>query len=560
MGNFAEISDGALAQAAAAGDLAAFEVLVGRYQRLLYRDALGYLGSHDDALDAVQEALVGALRRFHQLREPVKVGPWLRAAVRHRSLNMLRSQRRRMEAHAGYGQRAVVEAPLEGGISDPAARLLGLLPKSSATAFLLHYVDGLPLAEVAKQLDTNTSSVKQRLYRARRHLQTEALVMAKEQGDALSEDFNARVVAHLLKSGEDDRMHMRYEAAKAHFNEVLAIEPGHPVALLEWGRTYNPFGWPDADQVGALERAAKAAPDSIEVLAELELAYRQPGFEGQHKALSEKLLERLARLLAKDGADVDALRCKARYLMGRQAFESALDLLSIALKEAPQNQAIEYQYGLCLSRLGRRDEAVPVYRAVIEKGESSFWGFSAHRQLATHLAYRADDIEGALAHMEAGWRLSGWVNERGNLIYFCSGANRLDRALALFEEAPDEPYHPRVYATVGMAYLQTNRLGEAAKLLGLAVEKATDANFIAELDLHLARIAAQSGQAELANRHLGAGLVLDLNKRSALAASKPNSFWRRWTHWLEETLGTLGEEWAEVEDLLVAVRRDLAAY
>ena len=61
MKDTAEIGDGSLAQAAAAGDLAAFEALVRRYQHLLYRDALGYLGSHDEALDAVQEALIGAL-------------------------------------------------------------------------------------------------------------------------------------------------------------------------------------------------------------------------------------------------------------------------------------------------------------------------------------------------------------------------------------------------------------------------------------------------------------------------------------------------------------------
>ena len=53
MKDTAEIGDGSLAQAAAAGDLAAFEALVRRYQHLLYRDALGYLGSHDEALDAV---------------------------------------------------------------------------------------------------------------------------------------------------------------------------------------------------------------------------------------------------------------------------------------------------------------------------------------------------------------------------------------------------------------------------------------------------------------------------------------------------------------------------
>ena len=145
-------TDGTLARAAAAGDLAAFEALVRRHQHQLYREALGYLGSHDEALDAVQETLIGALKRFHQLREPVKVGPWLRTAVRHRSLNMLRDRRRRAEIHARYGETLEGDALSEGGAHGPVARLLDRLPPASAAAFLLHYVDGRPLEAVAREL------------------------------------------------------------------------------------------------------------------------------------------------------------------------------------------------------------------------------------------------------------------------------------------------------------------------------------------------------------------------------------------------------------------------
>ena len=124
--NTAGTSDDSLARAAAAGDVAACEALVERHQHQLYRDALGYLGSHDDALDAVQEALVGALRRFHQLREPVRVGSWLRTAVRNRSLNMLRDRRRRSDAHAATPRTCKTAAPRKA--SHPAARLLDRLP------------------------------------------------------------------------------------------------------------------------------------------------------------------------------------------------------------------------------------------------------------------------------------------------------------------------------------------------------------------------------------------------------------------------------------------------
>ena len=114
---------------------------------------------------------------------------------------MLRAHRRRVEAHARYGDAVEDDRTLGSGVPGPVASLLDQLPLASATAFLLHYVDGLPLEAVARDLGRDPASVKQRLYRARRHLRREALVMAKQQRNALPDDFAAHVVAHLLKSG-----------------------------------------------------------------------------------------------------------------------------------------------------------------------------------------------------------------------------------------------------------------------------------------------------------------------------------------------------------------------
>ena len=432
MKDTAEIGDGSLAQAAAAGDLAAFEALVRRYQHLLYRDALGYLGSHDEALDAVQEALIGALKRFDQLREPVKVGHWLRTAVRRRSLNMLRAHRRRVEAHARYGDAVEDDRTLGSGVPGPVASLLDQLPLASATAFLLHYVDG--------------------------------------------------------------------------------------------------------------------------VLAELELAYRQPGFEAQGEELRRKLLDLADRRLAADRADGEALYCKARLLRGARDFAQALALLEAALQQMPENQAVRYDYGLCLSRLNRHGEAMPVYQSVLHRDQTTFWAYSAHRQLATHLAYRADDIEAAVQHMEAAWRLSQKVNEAGNLIYFYSGAGRLDQGLELYEGCRAYPYHPRVYAAVGMGYVQVGRWDEAERAFDRALEKAPDGEFAAEMHLHLARIAHQSERLERTDGHLRHGLALDPSQRRQLAGPQGSPFWRQWTQWLVEALEVVGKERRQVQDLLEAIR------
>lgn len=553
----AGIGDDSLARAAAAGDLAAFEALVRRHQHQLYREALGFLGSHDDALDAVQEALIGALKRFHQLREPVKVGPWLRTAVRHRSLNMLRDRRRRVEAHARYGESWEGEGGSEGEPPGPAARLLDRLPPASAAAFLLHYVDGRPLEAVARELQSTPASVKQRLYRARRHLREEALAMARENGDALPDDFASRVVAHLLKSGRDDRLHMRYEAARAHFQEVLDLQPGHSTALLEWGRTYGPMEAPGPDQVGALERAARAAPDSLEVVAELELACRQPGREERSRELKQRVLALADRRLAANEVDEEALYCKARLLRGAGEFARALPLLKSLVTLAPRDPACLYEYGLCLSRLDRHEEAAPVYESVLRGEGTTFWAFCGHRQLATHHAYRTGEMEKAMGHMEAAWRLIQSPGEAGNLIYFHSGAGRPDRGLELYEENREHLHQPRVHAAAGMGYLLACQPGEAEGAFHQALEGASDGDFAAEIHLHLARIAHEADRPEGMDRHLRRGLFLDLGRRGQLAGPPGSPFRRWWTRWLAESLQAVGVERGGGKALLAEVKREL---
>ena len=549
--------DGSLARAAADGDLAAFEALVRRHQQQLYRDALGYLGSHDDALDAVQEALVGSLKRFQQLREPAKVGAWLRSAVRHRSLNLLRARRRRIEAQARYGEVQQDGGRFAGEAPGPAARLLDRLPPETASAFRLHYVDGQPLEAVARALDATPAGVKQRLYRARRHLRKEALAMAREHGDALPDDFASRVVAHLLKSGREDRLHMRYEAARAHFREILDLQPGHSTALLEWGRTYGPFDFPGEDQVGALERAARAAPDSLEVLAELELACRRPGCEERSRELRPGVLALADRRLAADEGDVEALYCKARLLRRAGDFAQALPLLEALVERAPEDQAFLYEYGLCLSRLDRHGEAAPVYERVLREEGTTFWGFCAHRQLATHHAYRSGEMKEAIRHMEAAWRLMPTAGEAGNLIYFHSGAGRPDRGLELYEENRGDLHQPRVHAAAGMGYLLTGQPEEAEAAFHHALEGVSDDDFAAEVHLHLARLAHEAGRPGGVDRHLRRGLSLDLGRRGQLAGPPGSAFRRWWTRWLGESLQAVGVERGGVKALLTAVEREL---
>src|SRR5262249_46039200 len=82
-----EAEDAVLVARARRGDVAALEFLVRRYLRPAYIVALSVVRSAADAEDVAQEALMGALHRLDQCREPDRFARWLFTAVRHRAFN-----------------------------------------------------------------------------------------------------------------------------------------------------------------------------------------------------------------------------------------------------------------------------------------------------------------------------------------------------------------------------------------------------------------------------------------------------------------------------------------
>jgi RNA polymerase sigma factor (sigma-70 family) len=72
-----------LVRDAQAGDVAALGVLLDRYRAAMLAVALSVLGRPSDAEDAVQDAMLTALGRIQDLRDPGAIGPWLKMVVRN---------------------------------------------------------------------------------------------------------------------------------------------------------------------------------------------------------------------------------------------------------------------------------------------------------------------------------------------------------------------------------------------------------------------------------------------------------------------------------------------
>jgi RNA polymerase sigma-70 factor (ECF subfamily) len=163
--------------AAAAGSVvdADFDALFrSTYPRLVV--ALGLLGDPAAAEDAVQDAFVQALRHWARVRTYDDPAAWVRRTARNRLANAHRSRRRRDRAVDRLGAATPgLDPATVGGGSDGAAVVdlrtaLAGLPERERMVVVLHHVVGLPVAEIAAELDLPAGTVKSVLSRTRSRL------------------------------------------------------------------------------------------------------------------------------------------------------------------------------------------------------------------------------------------------------------------------------------------------------------------------------------------------------------------------------------------------------
>src|SRR6201997_3942613 len=171
----------ALVQAAKGGDVGAFEELVKKYDRNVFRIAQHITQNREDAEDVVQDAFLKAFQNLGQFQGQSKFYTWLvRIAVNEA---LMRLRRRRPERMVSLDEEVKTEddsVPREVADWSPnpeqqytQAELRELLdktihglPASFRTVFVLRDVEGLSTEETAEALDLSIPAVKSRLLRA----------------------------------------------------------------------------------------------------------------------------------------------------------------------------------------------------------------------------------------------------------------------------------------------------------------------------------------------------------------------------------------------------------
>ena len=175
----------ALVQSAKAGDVGAFEELVRRYDRNVFRIAQHITQNREDAEDVVQDAFIKAFSNLKQFQGQSKFYTWLVRIAVNEALMKLR--RRRPERMVSLDEDVKTEddsVPREvadwspnpeqqysqAELRDILDRTIHGLPASFRTVFVLRDVEGLSTEETAQALDLSVPAVKSRLLRARLQL------------------------------------------------------------------------------------------------------------------------------------------------------------------------------------------------------------------------------------------------------------------------------------------------------------------------------------------------------------------------------------------------------
>jgi RNA polymerase sigma-70 factor (ECF subfamily) len=214
------MADAELALRAAEGDEVAFECIMRRHNRLLFRTARSILHADAEAEDALQEAYLRAWRALGGFRAEARLSTWLVRIVINESLGRLRKKDAQiipLEPDAGsFEQSDLAEQDDAEAQPDRAAfraemrslieARIDQLPEAFRSVFMLRAVEELSVEEVACVLEIPQATVRTRFFRARSLLREG---LSREIDMAIADAFSFdgercdRIVAGVLARLED---------------------------------------------------------------------------------------------------------------------------------------------------------------------------------------------------------------------------------------------------------------------------------------------------------------------------------------------------------------------
>ena len=174
-------SDQQLVQRVQAGEKAAFDLLVRKYQHRVLKLVSRFVSDAAEAEDVAQEAFIKAYRALASFRGDSAFYTWLYRIAINTAKNALVSNRRRpvdfdldlqdpeqYDRHARLKEGDTPEGVLlTEEIRSVVEKAMEQLPEDLRTAIVLRELEGLSYEEIAEAMDCPVGTVRSRIFRAR---------------------------------------------------------------------------------------------------------------------------------------------------------------------------------------------------------------------------------------------------------------------------------------------------------------------------------------------------------------------------------------------------------
>jgi len=173
--------DQALVERVQAGDKAAFDVLVQKYQSKIIQLANRYVHDQDEAMDIAQEAFIKAYKALGRFRGDSAFYTWIyRIAINTAKNYLVASSRRppradidavdaeQYDSATGLKEYATPERMLlKDELKETIAGAIENLPDDLRTAITLRELEGMSYEEIAQAMECPIGTVRSRIFRAR---------------------------------------------------------------------------------------------------------------------------------------------------------------------------------------------------------------------------------------------------------------------------------------------------------------------------------------------------------------------------------------------------------
>jgi len=162
-------------------DIDKFETIISEYQTMVFRTAIGFVHSKEDAGDLTQEVFLKVFRSWNTFRGDAEISTWLYRITINLCLNHIEQQKRRKffqitgdSLNDFFNRQSEEKNPHqlleESELTKTIQNAIDDLPDKQRTAFVLSKYDDLSQQEIAAVMETTEGAVEQLLQRAKANL------------------------------------------------------------------------------------------------------------------------------------------------------------------------------------------------------------------------------------------------------------------------------------------------------------------------------------------------------------------------------------------------------